>query len=257
MLLLTSCSGGGEEKTLNLQTYPFETDIPITIHARNGRINISNGTSGKVTLSGSVRSLNPEQPLTALKSGGLYIDADNPSSVINIELKVPSGSQIILNTYGAELVVKDFSGSLDVTSAAGNIKIENMQGQAVVRANRGDVLIESSTGEFHLPGNYGLINLNDVSGEVIASTIMGTICYEGLLDAFDKIEFETDHGPVEIRLDPASNVDVLVKTTTGVVDCVVPGLIQDGAGCTGQLGNGDGLLQVYTVSGEVDLKLTP
>jgi hypothetical protein len=132
-----------------------------------------------------------------------------------------------------------------------------MKGLAVLRVNRGDVIIESSKGEFHLPGNYGLLSLTDVSGIIEASTIMGTIRYQGRVGAADQVKLETDHGPVEAWLNPDSDVTVMVGTTTGVVDCVIPGLSPDGAGCTGQMGTGEGRLQVRTVSGKVDLKLTP
>lgn len=227
------------------------------IHIKNGLISISNGMSEQVSLSGSVRALSPKQPSAVAKPDGFFITLDDSSAMINLDLQVPSGAQIIIDTYGATVKAEDFDGNLDITSAAGDIEINNMKGKAVLRANRGDVTIESSNGEFHIPGNYGLLSLKDVSGDINASTIMGTIRYEGHLTASDKVKFETDHGPVEAWLDPASDVAVLVKTTTGVTYCVVPGLNPDGAGCKGQLGNGNGLLQVRTVSGEVNLKLIP
>ena len=257
LLTLPACSGGADQVILVSQVYPVETDVPIAIDINNGHINISNGIGGQVTLGGSVKSQNSQQPSAVLESDRFFISSDDSSTMFNLDLQVPSGAWINIDTYGATITVRDFVGDLDITSAAGDIEIDNMNGKAVVRANRGDVTIEYSTGEFHLPGNYGLLNLKDVSGDINASTIMGTIRYEGHLTASDRINFETDHGPVETWLDPASDVTVMVKTTTGVTYCVVPGLNPDGAGCKGQLGNGDGLLQIRTVSGEVNLKLIP
>jgi DUF4097 and DUF4098 domain-containing protein YvlB len=208
-------------------------------------------------LSGAVNLADQDGPLVTLQLDGLHVTADDRRSVVNVSLQVPPGTQVEVDTYGAEVKAHNFSGNLDVTSTAGDILIIDMEGLAILRANRGDVIVESSSGEFHLPGNYGLLSLTDVSGNIEASTIMGTVRFQGRVGAADKVKLETDHGPVKAWLDPGSDVTVMVGTTTGVVDCVVQGLSLDGAGCMGQLGNGGGSLQIRTVSGEVDLGTTP
>ena len=257
LFLLSSCSGSANEIILERQAYSLEQGVPVVVRVYDGRIAITNSDSGEVLLSGSASLADPNQILTALATDGLFITAHDPTSSVTIDLQVPPGTQVKIDTYGADVIATDFAGGLDVTSTAGDITISNMEGQAVLRANRGDVAVESSRGEFHLPGNYGLLSLTDVSGVVEASTIMGTIRYRGQVAASDRVKLETDHGPVEAWLDPRSDVTVVVKTTTGVTDCVIPGLSPDGAGCKGQLGNGEGVFQVRTVSGEVDLKPTP
>ena len=68
------------------------------------------------------------------------------------------------------------------------------------------------------------------------------------------MHFETDHGPVQIDLDLNSDVTVRVRTTSGVVTCMVPGVSYNGAACDGSLGSGAGLLQVRTVSGSTTLQ---
>jgi hypothetical protein len=106
-------------------------------------------------------------------------------------------------------------------------------------------------------GNYGLLTLENVSGQVSASTIMGTIRFIGRGGAGDAFHLETDHGPVEIRLAADASLATRVKTTSGVVDCVIPGLVPAGSACEGTLGNGVGTLDVRTVSGSVNLQRIP
>ena len=258
VILFTSCSGGEKEiQPFETRTYPLEPGMPVDIHLDSGQVTITHGESGQVVLSGEARLPNLQDLDVTLDPNGLTIRADSPGSLLNLALQVPSGTPVKVTTFDAEVKAQDFTGHLDVTSTAGDILIDHMQGLAVLRANRGDVLIESSQGEFHLPGNYGLLSLTNVSGIIEASTIMGTIRYQGRVDAADQVMLETDHGPVEAWLNPDSDVMVVVRTTTGVVDCVIPGLSPEGAGCAGQMGNGEGLLQVRTVNGEVDIKTAP
>lgn len=258
VILFTSCSGSEKEiQTLETRTYSIEPGMPVDIHLDSGQVTITNGENGQVILSGEARLPNLHDLDVTLDPNRLIIRADSPGGLLNLDLQVPSGTTVKVTTFDADVKAQDFTGNLDVTSTAGNILIDHMKGLAILRANRGDVLIESSKGEFHLPGNYGLLSLTNVSGIIEASTIMGTVRYQGRVDAVDQVKLETDHGPVEAWLDIDSNVTVIVGTTTGVVDCVIPGFSPEGAGCAGQMGNGEGLLQVRTVSGEVDVKTAP
>jgi hypothetical protein len=258
LLLATSCTQGRNDlQTLEPMTYALEPGMPVVIRVNSGQVFLSNGMNGQVILSGEASASESDDVLVSQQPDGLFIASETPGHIVNLNLQVPPGTPVEIHTYGADVQVLDFAGGLDVTSTAGDIRVKNMQGLAVLRANRGDVTVESSSGEFHLPGNYGLLTLTDVSGVVEASTIMGTIRYQGRLAASDSVRLETDHGPVEARLDPHSEVTVVVKTTTGVTYCVIPGLNPEGAGCRGQLGSGKGLLQVRTVSGEVNLLTTP
>jgi hypothetical protein len=258
LMLLASCSGARNVvQILEPQTYLLEPGVPVVIRVNSGQVFLSNSMDGQVILSGEVSASEPHDILVLQQPNGLIIASETPGNIVNLNLQVPPDALVEIHTYGADVHAQDFDGSLDVTSTAGDILISHMQGLAILRANRGDVIIESSEGEFHLPGNYGLLSLTDVSGNIEASTIMGTVRFQGRVGAADRVQLETDHGPVEVWLSPDSDVTVAAGTTTGVVDCVIPGLSPDSAGCIGQLGNGEGSLQIRTVSGEVDLKKTP
>jgi DUF4097 and DUF4098 domain-containing protein YvlB len=73
----------------------------------------------------------------------------------------------------------------------------------------------------------------------------------------DSLKFETDHGPVQIRLDGNSDVFVNAGTTSGVVTCTVPGLSHRGQAWGGRLGEGQGRIEVRAVSGEVMIQPQP
>jgi hypothetical protein len=88
-----------------------------------------------------------------------------------------------------------------------------------------------------------------------AGTIVGTIQFNGLIAAGDAMDFESDHGPIQVDLDPKSDVTVHVRTTSGVVTCMVSGVIYNGAACDGSLGSRAGLLKTRTVSGTTTLQL--
>jgi hypothetical protein len=103
-------------------------------------------------------------------------------------------------------------------------------------------------------GNYGLLSLISVRGTINVGTIVGTIQFTGRMGAGDAVDLESDHGPIQIDLDSSSDVTVHIRTTSGVVTCMMNGVTYNGAACDGTLGNGAGLLKTRTVSGTTILQ---
>jgi DUF4097 and DUF4098 domain-containing protein YvlB len=136
---------------------------------------------------------------------------------------------------------------------SGDIQARNLSGAVVLRSGRGDIQLSGSSGELKVLGEHGVLSIAETHGDVAASTIMGAIRYTGAPGKGDVVHLETDHGPVAIQLEQGSDLVIVIKTTSGVLTCGLPGVEAVVSGCTGTLGNGAGALTVRTVSGEVTL----
>ncbi len=183
---------------------------------------------------------------------------DSSSKVpLNLMIQVPERLQVKVETKGASVLAQDFQGDLEVDTVSGNITIERVTGRLTLNSNRGNITVRESAGVVNLVGNYGLLTLQDVSGETAASTIMGNIMLRSLIQVDDSVRLETDHGSVSVSLREDSALSLQVRSTSGDVACILPGLASTSRACEGDLNSGGGNLSIRTVSGAVTLQWIP
>jgi len=180
-----------------------------------------------------------------------------PEIPINLEVRIPQGCQVLIKTQEANINVKNFSGKLEVSSTAGNVFVDNLSGFASIKANRGDVTVQNSQGEIYALGNYGHLLFAQSHGRLSASTIMGTIRFNGTANHKDEIHLESDHGPIDTNLVGDPDLQVEVNSTSGEVVCSFLALKRNIRGCDGILGSGSGKLDIRSVSGNIRLQKEP
>ena len=148
-----------------------------------GLIDITKGVSRMVEISGVISSTKDIAYSAMQTSDGIHVVAHYkggyffpPSEPpVQLDIQVPDGDKISVQTYDANVNARDFHGSLQITSMAGNILLQNATGLAVLKSNRGSITVQNSSGVIDVLGNYGLLSLVGVQGKVNASTIVGTI----------------------------------------------------------------------------------
>ncbi len=261
-VLLQAC-GAAPGVQVPVQRQPLSMGQAVWIDINNGTLDISNQGSAEVEVSGQASQGETVQVTPG--ADGVHITSKAPSRpfwkqgtpVLDLNIRVPNGAFVHINTFEAEITIHDFAGGMIVTAVAGDISVRNSQGDFEIKSNRGNVTVEATSGTIHLAGNYGVLSIIHTRGTSDASTIMGTVRFSGTISAGDQVSLETDHGPVEIQLGSTSDVTVKMGTTSGVVTCMMPGLHYDGQACTGTLRAGEGQLQVRTVSGSATLEQLP
>ncbi len=261
-ILLQACSAAPTVQ-LPVQRHPLLRGQAVYIDIDSGSLDISSQGSSEVEVAGQAPQEQAVQVTTA--ADGLHITSKAQSRpfwqqgtpVLHLNLTVPSGSAVNVQSFDAGMVVHDFNGNMTISTVSGEISLRHSKGNFAIASNRGNVVVEGTSGAIHLAGNYGLLSMTDTHGTSHASTIMGTVRFAGAISAGDQVSLETDHGPVEIQLGSASDVTVKIATTSGVVTCMMPGIRYDGQGCTGSLQAGEGQLKVRTVSGAATLQQLP
>lgn len=265
-ILIVSCAAPADDVlTLSPQSFRIEKDQVIRIDVNIGDVLITGVPGDRIEVLGSITRDATLSFAIEQDSAGLNITARYPirffpppaPNPIKLEVRIPTGYRVSIDTQNANITVQDYSGSLDIMSVAGNVLVSGLRGFASVKANRGNITIRTSHGELYALGNYGHLVLEDVHGQLSASTVMGTIRYDGRPGSGDTIHLESDHGPVEINL--ANEPDLLVKvnSTSGDVTCMFPALERNIRNCSGVLGSGGGRLDVRTVSGKIIFQQVP
>jgi hypothetical protein len=172
-------------------------------------------------------------------------------------VRLPPQMQVKVETDNASVSVQDFQGNLEVASISGNILVEHATGELTLRSNRGNITVREGSGNLSVVGNYGALTIQNVSGETAVSTIMGNVVFGGLIQMDDIVRLETDHGSVSVNLSRDSALNVQVRSTSGDVACMLPGLTSSTRTCDGTIRSGGGNLSVRTVSGAVTVQLLP
>jgi hypothetical protein len=181
----------------------------------------------------------------------------SPKAPLNLMIQLPEQMKVKVETEDASVFAADFQGDLEVDSVSGDITIERVTGTLTLNSNRGNIAVRETAGAVNIVGNYGLLTLQDVSGETAASTIMGNIMVSSLIQRNDSVRLETDHGSVSVRLQEDSALSLQARSTSGEVVCMLPGLYSTARACQGELNSGGGNLSIRTVSGAVTVQWLP
>lgn len=226
--------------------------LVVTVHT--GSVAVMGVDGDQLTLDGNYP---PDRTSYALSrsTGTIEVTIERrngpPAAPSSLRLQVPLGVPVRIETFDADVTVANHVGTVEVNTTAGDIVAERLEGVIALRSGRGNVTLRNSSGTSRVLGEYGVLTLTGVTGDVGSSTIMGTIRFTGQPGHDDTVYLESDHGPIEIVLGSQSDVAVQVNTNSGRLNCVGTHLAYTTAACSGDLGQGAGSLTARTVSGDV------
>jgi DUF4097 and DUF4098 domain-containing protein YvlB len=251
--------------TIERKTYILSPGQVVAVEFESGQLEIEESPDSRVTISGHYSSTSSIAVETTQDPSELRIRlqaerapfSSSKEQLVHLLVSVPSGLSLSVNTFNGEIVINGLADDVSVTTVAGNIHVNDVDGTLVLNSDRGDILVTRSRGVLRLIGSHGLLSMRDTSGIVNASSIVGSVRFTGLIKYGDSVHLETDHAPVEVQLSGNSGLRVEVKTTSGAVHCSMPGIEPMGTGCAGRFGNGEGLLSIRTVSGDVTIRPLP
>ena len=234
----------------------------ILVQADHGEVNILESEDGHVEVGGQVlfaddldyQVNSTEKQISIMAFTHRNIFSDVP---LKMEVRVPKQMQVKVETDSASVFVQAYQGNLEVASTSGNITIEQMAGKLTLRSNRGTITVRESSGIISIVGNYGALNAQNVHGETAVSTIMGNVVFDGSIQMGDTVRLETDHGSVSVNLSLDSSLSLDVRSTSGDVACMLPGINSSLRWCNGEFNSGGGSLDIRTVSGAITLQTIP
>lgn len=263
--LLAACGQGASQLVeLPSQSIPLGEAQQVILQIDSGEINISQSSGTSLELGVALTSpdsldFRVEQQANEVRVIAVYKREwlDSSTDKVQFTIRVPQGRRLKIETYDAVINLTDYNGDVDVSAVAGQITASRLTGLISLKSNRGEISLSESSGELYVLGNYGLLSLENVRGRVSAASIMGTIRFMGLVGEGDEVRLETDHSGIDIRLSPKSDLEMQIRSTSGNLACMLPGLSTTPRSCDGVVGAGGGQLWVRTVSGDVTLQQSP
>jgi len=261
-IIFSACAAGNSPVQLPSHIVQVTEGQSILIHLNEGDVVVLGSKDRQVRVDG--QTLFPYQTDYKVSSSkdqiqiiANYAGSRSANTSIRLEVSVPNHVKLKVESEFASITIRDYEGELEAISVSGDILVEDVDGVIIARSNRGDVKVRDSKGRISVVGNYGPLTLENIHGDTGVSTIMGTITFNGLILAGDAVRLETDHGPVAVNLNSDSALDLQVRSNSGDVTCLLPGIASSIRTCEGEFNSGDGALAIRTVSGAVTLQLIP
>lgn len=197
----------------------------------------------------------------------------------HLEIQVPMGSDVDVETVSAEVTFDGVDGSLQTETVSGDvtiegapegIEIETVSGQVDVLAATRRVTIESVSGDVQLVGVSGDVEVQTVSGDVEVrgeelskldvEMVSGDLDYYGTPGAGDEIEVAGHSGDIVLWLGAATAATFKVQTFSGNIENRLGPPARKSSRYTSErelkftLGDGAADIDVETFSGTVAIR---
>jgi hypothetical protein len=264
-----------------------QTDETVTVQ-RGGRL-VVNNFAGEVLIRAwdkdSVRVVARHQPRTkvSIRPGpsGVSISAGGsmgPASV-DYEITAPAwmplriegtynfvtveGAQaeVIVNTVRGDVIIKGGAGVVTAKSVEGEVQVGNARGKVTASSVNEKVRVTDTTGDITVESVNGDITMTGIdSKSVDATSVNGTIVYEGKLADGGHYTFGTHNGDVALGIPDSANATFTIRTYNGSIstDFTLEGYnprqAQRGRRVTATLGNGSADVSLETFGGSIRLR---
>jgi DUF4097 and DUF4098 domain-containing protein YvlB len=159
------------------------------------------------------------------------------SAHADLEVRVPAGSAVSVESFGALIEVSavtgsvrvdTVNGSVSVTGAAREVSAESVNGSVSVRGRSGRIIAESVNGAVTVSDPGPDVQAGTVNGGLVVTgtrglqsarleTVNGHIRFEGGLAARGTLDMESVSGGVEVAL-ASTSADFHVYTFSGQID---------------------------------------
>jgi DUF4097 and DUF4098 domain-containing protein YvlB len=142
-----------------------------------------------------------------------------------------------VSTASGDVMISRVTGRAKIETTSGDLRIYGIDGSVDLQTTSGDILAENLSGSAKVTSTSGdirLLGLNDPAGDFYVDATSGDVVLEVTREFSGRLEMETDSGNISADLDMTSNSSS---------DTHLQGMI----------GNGNGRINVVTISGDITL----
>ena len=196
-------------------------------------------------------------------------------ATVDYELLVPTwmplsisgtpSAEVSIEGTEAEVTVETVEGAVHVVGGSGNVSLRSVEGEVSIEGARGHIELNSVDGAISVKDCSGDITAETVDGEITmsgiesanvdASTVDGTVEYDGTIRDNGRYHFESHDGDVTVSVPEKANVTVSVSTFSGDFDTCFPLQLKDKTKhrFTFTLGTGSARLELESFDGSISI----
>ena len=138
----------------------------------------------------------------------------------DLEIKVPKGSSLDVETVSADIEVANVGGALDLESVSGGILVDGDAKRLDAESVSGSIEVRGRIPETSAESVSGRITLNGTEGEAEATTTSGAIEIVG--GNFDRVSCESVSGKIRFAGTPAKDGEFRFECLSGTVTLELP-----------------------------------
>jgi DUF4097 and DUF4098 domain-containing protein YvlB len=163
----------------------------------------------------------------SLRGGGRRTSVEvetmgHPHSVhSSIEVRVPAGSRVEVESFAADVTVTGVTGAVSVECVNGSIDISGARQEVTASSVNGGVQVSGGATRVSAESVNGPVTIHGGSGEVEASTVNGRLVVTGK-GPYERAELETVSGSVLFEGALAGQASVNIESVSGSVEIVLP-----------------------------------
>ena len=214
--------------------------------------------------------ISTDGPVVSVNASGRYGPA-----LVDYEILVPAwlplsvsgspGAEVTIEGTQAEVTVETVEGSVSVVGGSGNISLRSVEGSITLEGARGHIELNSVDGSIEARNSSGDITIETVDGSITmlgiessnvdASTVDGSIEYDGTIRDGGRYRLTTHDGSVTASVPERANVTVSVATFSGSFDSCFPLTLTSKPKhrFTFTIGSGSARLELESFDGSINL----
>jgi DUF4097 and DUF4098 domain-containing protein YvlB len=229
------------------ETRPAAEDVRLTVENINGTVTVEGWSKKEVHVTGTLGE-GVEELVFEGNERRLRIEVEfyhrrhNEDGTADLNIKVPTGAEVLVDVVNCPIEVSKVEGSLDLESVNGDISISGKPSRIEAGAVNGDITITATCNDVEASNVNGDIILDGVSGEVSAESVGGTIEVRG--GRFDGCDFGTVSGDIEFDGEFVDNGRYEFEAHSGDVTLTLPAKVSAD-------------FEVSTFSGDIDNDFGP
>jgi hypothetical protein len=169
--------------------------------------------------------------------------------------------EVFANTVRGDVIIKGGNGAITAKSVEGEVQVDGARGKINVSSVNEKIRISNTSGEIAAESVNGGITMTGMDAtSVDASTVNGTIVYEGRLADGGHYSFGTHNGDVSLGVPENANATFTIRTYRGSFSTDLPlqGVdrrdVERGRRVTTTLGNGSADVSLETFGGAIRLR---
>jgi DUF4097 and DUF4098 domain-containing protein YvlB len=183
----------------------------------------------------------------ALEISGVYTDVTVAGAKGDISVE----------TVGGDVSVTGGGGHIALQSVEGEVALEGSRGHAELSSVNSGVTVRNHTGELAVETVNGAIVIErGASASVEASTVNGSVLFDGVAQNDGHYSFTTHNGDITVGLQPSPSVSVSVSTFGGSFESSFPvkaSTTRHGRRSRFTLGSGSAELELESFQGSIRL----
>lgn len=166
---------------------------------------------------------------------------------------------------GKDAQLTSVSGSIDAEDCGDDVRGSSVSGSVTITKAKGDVTVHSTSGSVTVRGPGGRVDSSSTSGtveirgansDVRAHSASGNVNIGGNPSGNSYWELKTTSGSVNIEVPPDANFHLSSNAVSGQIRTQIPIVIEEQGkhSLRARVGNGNGRVEVHTVSGSIVLE---